>query len=310
LSDTRSPVEPVAAEDSDFTQAAEALLVQTLLHQRHDLAAVALQQVRQRPGLAQVAYLGEGSKPPNQHATAVVEYSGRRFGLLHAPPRVSRAALAAAATWLGRWLALGAHMDELWDMALRDPLTGAWNRRYFERFLKVILERAAAERFAVTLLLFDIDDFKRYNDHYGHAAGDEILCETARLMQQMVRPHDVVARIGGDEFAVIFWESETKRKPDSHHPQDVNKATRRFRAAIAAHKFPKLADEAPGTLTISGGLASFPWDGQGVQQLLDRADAMAMESKRQGKNVITFGPGALQMCQENGVPAAEHDTAP
>ncbi len=303
--DARSAAEPDAA-GGESAEAAEAVMVETLLRQRHDLIAAGLAQLRRRPGLADAEFVADGAQAPPQRATAAAAYGGRRFGLLHARPHVSPAALAAAATWLGRWLALGAHMDELWDMALRDPLTGAWNRRYFERFLKVILERAAAERFAVTLLLFDIDDFKRYNDHYGHAAGDEILIETAKLMQQMVRPHDVVARIGGDEFAVIFWESETKRKPDSHHPQDVNKATRRFRAAIAAHKFPKLADEAPGTLTISGGLASFPWDGRSVEQLLERADAMAMESKRQGKNVITFGPGALQMCQDNGIPAEEH----
>lgn len=295
------------AADEASSQAAEATMVETLLRQRHELTAVSLTLLRRRPGLADVDFAPDGVQPPPHRIAIAAAYGDRRFGLLHAPPRASRQALAAGATWLGRWMALDAQMDELWDMALRDPLTGAWNRRYFERFLKVILERAAAERFAVTLLLFDIDDFKRYNDRYGHAAGDEILRETTRLMRQMVRPHDVVARIGGDEFAVIFWESETKRKPDSHHPQDVNKATRRFRAAIAAHKFPKLADEAPGTLTISGGLASFPWDGRSVEQLLERADAMAMASKRQGKNVITFGPGALQMCQDNGVTAQEHD---
>jgi two-component system, cell cycle response regulator len=316
---------PFRAEDDASTQApadkaridaAEAVMIETLLRRRHDLVATGVAQLRSRSDLSDIDFIADvpadstAAPVPAARVASPVEYRDKRFGLLHAPPHVARAALASAAVWLGRWLALGDQMNQLWDMALRDPLTGAWNRRYFERFLKIILERAAAERFAVTLLLFDIDDFKRYNDCYGHAAGDEILCETAKLMSQMVRPHDVVARIGGDEFAVIFWESESKRKPDSHHPQDVNKATRRFRAAIAAHKFPKLADEAPGTLTISGGLASFPWDGRSVEQLLERADAMALESKRQGKNVITFGPGALQMCQKNGVDAAPHADAP
>src|SRR4029079_13318259 len=127
--------------------------------------------------------------------------------------------------------------------------------RYFHRFLATILERAARERFRLTLLLFDIDNFKGYNDRYGHAAGDEILRETARLMQSVVRKGDVVARIGGDEFAVIFWDAEEPRQPTSQPPQSVLGAAQRFQRAICEHRFPKLLDQAPGTLTISGGLA-------------------------------------------------------
>ncbi len=296
--------EPSVTTGSSSTtalEAADAFMIETLLRRRRDFTHEALARIQRHAGLEDAAFTAQPQSIASDRAAATVSYGATVYGHLHAGPRASRALLGAAAAWLGRWMALRAQMDELWDMALRDPLTGAWNRRYFDRVLKVILERAAAERFAVTLLLFDIDDFKIYNDRYGHGAGDEILKETAKLMQQMVRPQDVVARIGGDEFAVIFWESEAKRRPDSHHPQDVDKVTRRFRAAIAAHKFPKLADEAPGTLTISGGLASFPWDGRDGEQLLERADAMALSSKQQGKNVITFGPGALQMYEHNGV---------
>jgi diguanylate cyclase (GGDEF)-like protein len=144
----------------------------------------------------------------------------------------------------------------------------------------------------VTLLVFDIDDFKLYNDKYGHGTGDDVLRETARLMLSVVREHDVVARIGGDEFAVIFWDNEKPRKPHSEHPHDVVAAARRFQDAICSHRFPKLLDKAVGRLTVSGGLASFPWDGRTPDELLDRADAMALQSKRQGKNAITFGTGA------------------
>ena len=76
----------------------------------------------------------------------------------------------------------------------------------------------------------------------------------------------------------------------------VRKAADRFQRAICAHKFPKLLEEAPGTLTISAGLAGFPWDGRDPEDLLARADEMAMHSKRQGKNVVTYGPGAMQAC--------------
>ncbi len=162
----------------------------------------------------------------------------------------------------------------------------------------------------MTLLVFDIDDFKIYNDRYGHAAGDEILRETARLMQSFVREHDVVARIGGDEFAVIFWDAGERRRPNSAHPQSVRHAAERFQKAIYNHSFPKLAHEAPGTLTISGGLASFPWDGRSPEELLERADAMAMKSKRQGKNAITFGPGAQRACQGRDQTSAPEADSP
>lgn len=212
----------------------------------------------------------------------------------------TRQRLESWAAWAGCWLAMHEHVQELRELAFKDELTGAWNRRYFERFLEAILKRAAAERFPVTLMVYDIDDFKKYNDQYGHAAGDEILRETARLMRSVIRAHDVVARIGGDEFAVVFWDPKGPRRPHSRHPADVRQAARRFQEAVCNHRFPKLLDQSRGTLTISGGLASFPWDGRTAQELLEKADAMCLASKKQGKNVITFGPGALRAGEEEG----------
>ena len=166
-----------------------------------------------------------------------------------------------------------------------------WNRRYFNSVFARILQQAERDRQQVTLLVYDIDDFKLYNDRFGHAAGDDILRETARMMQSSVREGDVVARIGGDEFAVIFWEPQGPRRPGSRHPEDVLTATRRFQEALTSHRFPKLGDQAPGPLTVSGGLASYPWDGHTPDALLERADQQALRAKRQGKNAITFGPG-------------------
>ncbi|MFW6060496.1 MAG: GGDEF domain-containing protein [Phycisphaeraceae bacterium] len=292
--DAQPPQEP-----ADASPLGDVDLVETLLTARDRLTATALKLLTQRSGIAGLGWAQHPEDVPAAHGSAPVRCQGRSFGLLHAPSPVTDADLAPWAAWLSRWMALHAQMSELETLAMRDELTGAWNRRYFNRFLERIIEQAVEDRSQVTLLVFDIDDFKLYNDRYGHAAGDEILREAARLMQSFVREHDVVARIGGDEFAVIFWDAEQKRKPDSEHPQTVRQAARRFQEAICAHRFPKLLHEAPGTLTISGGLASFPWDGRSPNELLDRADAMAMQSKRQGKNAITFGPGALRACQPN-----------
>lgn len=220
-----------------------------------------------------------------------------RFGRLTTDNLHSMEQLAVWAQWLNKWLTLDKQMHTMTTLAMRDELTGVWNRRYFNRFLTRILNRAAEQRLQVTVLLFDIDDFKIYNDKYGHAAGDEILTETARLMTTVVREHDVVARIGGDEFAVIFWETQQAlkkvngRKGNSRHPDDVMSAANRFQKAVCQHRFTKLSAEAPGTLTISGGIATFPWDGRTPEELVEVADQMAYKSKQQGKNAITFGPG-------------------
>ena len=258
------------------------------------LAMKLLDQTAGIPGLQWAASDAPGI--PEGHVAVPVSFQGVDLGSLHAAS-VSRDQIAPWAEWLARWLALEQRMDHLWQLALRDELTGVWNRRYLKHFLEQLLVEARAEHFRVTVMVFDIDDFKMYNDRYGHAAGDEILAETARLMNSVVREHDIVARTGGDEFAVVFWDAEVPRQPDSEHPTTIRTAARRFQQAICQHKFPKLAEEAPGTLTISGGLAGYPWDGKNCDDLLDRADEMALQSKRQGKNVVTFGPGALRTCE-------------
>ncbi|MCX5659853.1 MAG: diguanylate cyclase [Planctomycetota bacterium] len=267
-------------------------LINRLLADTAGMGDLPLRVVAGRSEIAGLTFAPAPNGPPPGHASAEVVYEGQTLGRLCAPPPASPDDLAPWAHWMGHWVSLDQRLTQLRLAAFKDELTGAWNWRYFRQFLAAVLDRAVSERFCVTLLLFDIDDFKTYNDRYGHCAGDEILRETARLMQTVVRPHDVVARVGGDEFAVIFWDATEPRKPNSRHPQSVRRATRRFREAIAKHQFPKLRDAARGSLTISGGIAGFPWDGRTPDALIEIADARALESKRQGKNALTFGPGA------------------
>jgi len=204
--------------------------------------------------------------------------------------------LAALNAWLGSWVRLEAQHGELRHAAFTDPLTGSWNRRYFDRFMDAAINQARDARRTLTLMIFDIDNFKSYNDAYGHGAGDEILIETVRLLNSVIRPTDRVCRVGGDEFAVIFYEPEGPRDTRSSPPESIYGIATRFQKQICGHKFPKLSDEAAGTLTISGGLATFPWDGHNTATLLDRADQLSMDSKRQGKNALTFGQGAEKIC--------------
>ncbi|MEM9372597.1 MAG: GGDEF domain-containing protein [Planctomycetota bacterium] len=205
--------------------------------------------------------------------------------------------MASLSAWLSAWVRLDAQHRELRHAAFTDPLTDAWNRRYFDRFMDAAITQARDARRTVTLMVFDIDNFKSYNDAFGHGAGDEILAETVRLLNSVIRPTDRVCRVGGDEFAVIFYEPEGPRDAASTPPESIYDIAMRFQQQICSHKFPKLGEQAAGTLTISGGLATFPWDGHNAATLLERADQLSIESKRQGKNALTFGQGAEKVCR-------------
>jgi diguanylate cyclase (GGDEF)-like protein len=171
-------------------------------------------------------------------------------------------------------------------LAMTDDVSGLHNRRYLLQALAQLLKRAEAERFRVTLLIFDIDDFKRFNDEFGHAVGDELIRETGRLFSQCCRRRDIVTRLGGDEFAVVFWDAEGPREVGSKHPSDVLGVLERFRRVLRAKDWQTLGPGAEGRLTISGGLASFPWDARTPDELLRSADSALKTAKKRGKDRI------------------------
>lgn len=288
---------PAAPPGPDANPAGEIALLGLLTAGKPVLEA-ALEQMRARAACDDIVYRGVGEEASGvrgaAHSAALVRIGEEIVGELYSgtmPP----ASLAPAATWLGAWLELEREQARLREAAFRDPLTGAWNRRYFDDFLARAIEEARMVRRSLTVLLFDIDDFKRFNDEFGHAAGDEILTECVRLLDTAVRPTDKVCRIGGDEFAVVFYEPQGPRELDSRHPTSVFDIAERFRSLVGEARFRKLGDDAPGKLTISGGLATFPWDGRTPEELVERADLLALEGKRQGKNVIAIGPGCERL---------------
>jgi diguanylate cyclase (GGDEF)-like protein len=262
-----------------------------------DPVPTALGLIRSRLGLG--ASVGVAFRPESDGPGATVMWRGRTLGRLEITG-VGSDRVAPHASWLGAWVALRDQHQQLRQAAFTDPLTGAYNRRFFDFFLRSTMEEAKAHRRSLTLMLFDIDDFKQYNDRHGHAAGDEILLQTMRLLKSVIRPMDKVCRVGGDEFAVIFYDPSGPRTANSSHPTDVRQIAQRFQREIHSQKFPKLGDQAPGLLTISAGLATYPWDGRTPEELLQTADDLALRAKRQGKNTITFGPG-LSGVEDAGV---------
>ena len=232
-----------------------------------------------------------GGRLISGHVTvAPVEDDGRRFGVLR-----SRIAgeheLHLWAGWLSRWLELGRRHDLYRTQSRTDELTGALNRRGMFEFLDDVLASARDRRRPVTVMAFDIDDFKRFNDRFGHGAGDIILQETVALLRSVTRRTDRVCRVGGDKFAVVFSDPEGPRVAGSAMPHDVEVIARRFQEQVQRMRFPKLGIDAPGQVSFSAGLASFPWDGSDAEMLLRVADQRALESKRRGKNHVTLGPG-------------------
>lgn len=278
-----SASEPTKA--GEVTSGGDLELVQQLIRGK-DLLPAAMTMLRERLGddTAEFLPVAEGQAPQG----VVVAFEGQVFGGIKTECP-DAALVVLQARWLAAWLRLRDQQNQLKVAAFTDALTGAYNRRYFERFLNSALEQARAARRNVTVMVFDIDDFKKYNDKYGHDAGDEILRETVNLMRGTTRPTDRVCRIGGDEFAVIFFEPEGPRQGGSQHPQSVFDIAQRFQQKVQQHRFPKLPGLAQGALTVSGGLATFPWDGLTADDIVRTADKRALASKRQGKNAITLG---------------------
>ncbi|HRJ49221.1 MAG TPA: GGDEF domain-containing protein, partial [Phycisphaerales bacterium] len=255
-----------------------------------DITQAALEVIRSRLSDPGVALLSPGPDQPAGSARVSAPGGGEHGWLV--APSANAEQLQAHAAWLSAWLRLQHQQTTLRRAAFTDPLTGAWNRRYFERFLAWAIEQARSNRLSLAVLHLDIDDFKRFNDTYGHAAADEILVEVVKMLQSVIRPTDRVCRIGGDEFAVIFHEPTGPRTPGSTPPRAAAQIAERFQRQILEQRFPKLGIDAPGRLTVSAGLATFPWDGSTSEEILNRADERARQAKQQGKNAIRMGPDA------------------
>lgn len=170
---------------------------------------------------------------------------------------------------------LSRYQDELYHLSVTDPLTGLYNRRHFDGQLEVILADHLPKNMPVCLLLIDIDGFKFINDTYGHPFGDEVLRTTAQLLKQLVRRNDYIARLAGDEFAMVLKNT------------DIVNATRiaqKVHDSISNTRIPLPVGHMQ--LQSSMGVAEAPTHGSNAQDLVSAADVALYHSKRGGRNRI------------------------
>jgi diguanylate cyclase (GGDEF)-like protein len=169
------------------------------------------------------------------------------------------------------------------DVANRDPLTGVGNRRHFDAVLQQELERRtqpsggrrAADESPLALLVIDIDDFKGINDNYGHPVGDAVLCQVTERASSILRSTDTLARIGGDEFAVIA--------PGAH-----GDGARLMAEAICDAVGTRYSDSGGPAPSASIGWAVFPEDGKDFESLMRAADERMLTRKRGGELTLSL----------------------
>jgi diguanylate cyclase (GGDEF)-like protein len=170
-----------------------------------------------------------------------------------------------------------ARYTEMKATASIDGLTGIFNKRYLTHRLAEELRRARDEASSVSVFIFDVDNFKHYNDRNGHVAGDRLLQRLARLVLENVRKDTVFGRYGGEEFLVIF--------PGTGREQALA-AAENLRSAIAAHEFAFGFDQPLGVVSVSGGVAECPADGADAATLVRAADEALYQAKRAGRNRV------------------------
>ena len=169
------------------------------------------------------------------------------------------------------------------ELTIKDDLTDAYNRRYFEQYLEDEFMRARRYSSNLSLIFFDVDNLKEINLRFGHLIGSKTLQEVAHRMILTVRGIDKVVRYGGDEFCVVLPETDT---------QGAYQVAERIRITVASKPF-MINDTTPVTITGSIGIASFPTHAGSKDELVRQADKAMFTIKNQTKNAIGVAEPAL-----------------
>lgn len=209
---------------------------------------------------------------------------GNTIGILHlylADHELSHEKLQVAFTigeHLGLALANLNLQDKLREQAIRDPLTGLYNRRYLEESLEHEIMRARRRNQCLSVLMLDVDHFKRFNDTFGHDAGDYVLKSLGNTLSESVRGEDIICRFGGEELAIIL--------PETGGENAGIVAAKLCETVRQKHL--ELNGQSLGQVTVSIGIACYPMQGDKGESLLKAADLALYEAKESGRDQFCF----------------------
>ena len=167
--------------------------------------------------------------------------------------------------------------EELYQLATSDPLTGLYNRRQFQELMDKEILRATRHARPLTLAFVDIDHFKAINDRHGHVAGDSVIRGIAQILRQNARAEQLIARIGGEEFAIVYAEQSLT---------EAAAAAERLRALVEAQAF----NVGTESLRVCVSIGIAQWRAGGLSELMRAADAQLYRAKREGRNRVCTEP--------------------
>jgi diguanylate cyclase (GGDEF)-like protein/PAS domain S-box-containing protein len=170
--------------------------------------------------------------------------------------------------------------ETLQNQSVRDALTGLFNRRYMEESLKREMQRCDRKQQPLSIVMIDVDRFKRFNDTFGHNAGDAVLRELAQLLQKYVRGSDIACRYGGEEFTLILPEASL----------DVTQQRAELLRTAVKQLNVECNGQSVGVITLSMGVASFPTYGQDPEAVIKAADEALYRAKNEGRDRVIVAP--------------------
>ena len=167
--------------------------------------------------------------------------------------------------------------ERLRQLAITDGLTGLYNHRYLKEHLRQELQRAGRHNLNASVVMIDIDHFKKFNDTFGHPAGDVLLKKLADLLRENIRKIDIAARYGGEEFCLVLIET---------NKEAATIVAEKVRRLIGSYQFQRKESSTYVSVTISVGIATFPTDAKDMDEIIEVADKRLYAAKQKGRNLV------------------------
>ena len=249
-----------------------------------------------------------GGAPPRRYSCVPLGAQGEPIGLLHVQRNWSSSPFSDTEMYLVKAVAQHAGLalanlklrDSLRDESIRDHLTGLYNRRFLEESLERELARARRMGNSFAVFMLDADHFKRFNDQFGHEAGDAVLRTLGRTIKESCRRNDLPCRFGGEEFTVVLTDID--RKAAALWGERLLSRVRGLELRSGQQDL--------GRVTISGGIALYPEHGEDTETLLQAADIALYEAKHSGRDRHVVYQGIARGMKPQGVAADTRDLKP